>query len=267
MLSVATKLFSQPQLSGQDGEEASIVPSQADFQERSPTPENSSKMHLDTANEISQSTRVETPCVSRRNTKELKNPPATQMVDKAETDPESEEMTDTETDFENIDPTGKTPAFVYARAFDCIPLLATPHALKVDASRLSPKQHNVKRAPMPSRKARRTKDGPELPSSLIKNLFSHYAQVPVSKDAFKVVERSVSVYFKHLSNDLKAFANHAGRKTAEPADMELLMRRQGLITEKTPLNVLIEQHMPLEYRELLLPIATSGNKVVPPKLK
>ncbi|XP_067327253.1 centromere protein T isoform X2 [Anolis sagrei] len=243
------------------------------------------------AHQISPRTRVETPgsCVRRRNTTEQKSPPATQMVDgrtpqmgkgrelqealdmqtepEAETDPESEEMTDPETDFENIDPTGKTPAFVRARAFDCAPMLATPHTVQAGASGPSPTQGEAKRAPMPPRKARRSRDGSELPSRLIKKLFSHYVQMPVAKDAFEVVERSVSLYFKQLSDDLDVFTKHAGRKITEPADVELLMRRQGLITEKRPLNVLIEQHMPLEYRKLLIPVATSGNRVIPSKRK
>ncbi|XP_067327252.1 centromere protein T isoform X1 [Anolis sagrei] len=245
----------------------------------------------DVAHQISPRTRVETPgsCVRRRNTTEQKSPPATQMVDgrtpqmgkgrelqealdmqtepEAETDPESEEMTDPETDFENIDPTGKTPAFVRARAFDCAPMLATPHTVQAGASGPSPTQGEAKRAPMPPRKARRSRDGSELPSRLIKKLFSHYVQMPVAKDAFEVVERSVSLYFKQLSDDLDVFTKHAGRKITEPADVELLMRRQGLITEKRPLNVLIEQHMPLEYRKLLIPVATSGNRVIPSKRK
>ncbi|KAH0619558.1 hypothetical protein JD844_000278 [Phrynosoma platyrhinos] len=199
----------------------------------------STPKHLNTAIQISQRISTETPAVSRTNTKELDpNPnPATKeiveritqrtvkgsepqemldmetehsVIPEAETD--SEEMSDAETDVEKTDPTGKTPAFVHARAFQCTPLLATPHTLKVAVS-------------------------------------------------------SVNLYFKHLTDDLEVYTNHARRKTTEPADMELLMRRQGLITDKTPLNVLIERHLPLEYRKLLIPVATSGNKVIPPKLQ
>lgn len=41
--------------------------------------------------------------------------------------------------------------------------------------------------------------------------------------------------------------------------------RQGLVTDKMPLYVLIERYLPLEYRKLLIPVAVSGNKVIPCK--
>ncbi|XP_021112496.1 centromere protein T isoform X2 [Heterocephalus glaber] len=70
-------------------------------------------------------------------------------------------------------------------------------------------------------------------------------------------------YLEHLCNDLEVFAAHAGRKTVKPEDLELLMRRQGLITDQVSLHVLVERHLPLEYRQLLIPCAFSGNSVFP----
>ncbi|KAG8144019.1 hypothetical protein E2320_001150 [Naja naja] len=91
--------------------------------------------------------------------------------------------------------------------------------------------------PQTAKKARREKQEPSLPSTLVKKMFTHYVKMPVTKEALQVVDRCVNVYFKHLSNDLEAYTNHARRKTAEPADLELLMRRQGLITDKMPLTL------------------------------
>ncbi|NXN90679.1 CENPT protein, partial [Bombycilla garrulus] len=106
---------------------------------------------------------------------------------------------------------------------------------------------------------------PQLPRSLIKDTFRHFAKMPITRDAFKIVEKCSEKYFKQLSDDLEAYTQHAGRKTVEAADLEILMRRQGLVTDKMPLNVLIERFLPLEYRKLLIPIAVSGNKVIPCK--
>lgn len=39
--------------------------------------------------------------------------------------------------------------------------------------------------------------------------------------------------------------------------------RQGLVTDKVSLHVLVERHLPLEYRQLLIPCAFSGNSVFP----
>ncbi|NXB98814.1 CENPT protein, partial [Orthonyx spaldingii] len=106
---------------------------------------------------------------------------------------------------------------------------------------------------------------PQIPRSLIKEIFSHFVKMPVTRDAFKIVEKCSERYFKQLSDDLEAYSHHAGRRTVEMADLEVLMRRQGLVTDKMPLNVLIERYLPLEYRKLLIPVAMSGNKVIPCK--
>ncbi|XP_078527475.1 centromere protein T isoform X2 [Lissotriton helveticus] len=137
--------------------------------------------------------------------------------------------------------------------------LKTPNYLKPPNAKVTKKQPVAKCAP---KKNVLQKNEPHLPSSFIKQTFAHYAKMKVSKDAYEVVEKSVSSYFEQLSADLEAFAAHAGRTTVEASDVELLMRRQGLVTDEMPMTVLIERYLPLEYRRLLIPVATSGNKVV-----
>uniref|UniRef100_A0A8C0EN83 CENP-T/Histone H4 histone fold domain-containing protein n=1 Tax=Bubo bubo TaxID=30461 RepID=A0A8C0EN83_BUBBB len=155
----------------------------------------------------------------------------------------------------------KTPTFVRAAAYK--PLLSTPHPAKpaVPKSPLQPLQ--AKPAPKSSGVPQRKTREPELASSLIKKIFSHYVKMPVTRDAFKIVKKCSERYFRQVCNDLEAYTSHAGRKTVEKADLEVLMRRQGLVTDKMPLHVLIERYLPLEYRKLLIPVAVSGNRVVP----
>ncbi|XP_030059524.1 LOW QUALITY PROTEIN: centromere protein T [Microcaecilia unicolor] len=146
------------------------------------------------------------------------------------------------------------------------PSLPTPHYLKTTYLKFPKKPPVAKRALVrASRALSRTKKEPTLPSRLVKQIFAHYANVSVAKDSFMIVEKCLDVYFKQLSNDLEAFAGHAKRKTVDATDIELLMRRQGLVTDKIPLHVLIERHLPLEYRKLLIPVAMSGNKVIQKK--
>ncbi|XP_030437580.1 centromere protein T isoform X4 [Gopherus evgoodei] len=181
---------------------------------------------------------------------------------------EEEEMTEEEAETEEPESeelSMKTPAFVRAKAYRSSPLLSTPRTLKTAASRFPPKPPRAQQAAKRTAMAPRRKREPALPSSLVKKIFSHYVKVPVARDAFKVVEKCVEVYFRQLSNDLEAYTLHARRKTVEEADLELLMRRQGLVTDKMPLHVLIERHLPLEHRKLLIPVAMSGNKVIPHK--
>ncbi|NXP55609.1 CENPT protein, partial [Heliornis fulica] len=123
----------------------------------------------------------------------------------------------------------------------------------------------AKPVPKSSRALRRKKTEPAIASSLIKSVFSHYVKMPVAREAFKVIEKCSEKYFMQLSSDLEAYSSHAGRKTVEKVDLEVLMRRQGLVTDRMPLEVLIERNLPLEYRKLLIPVAVSGNKVVPCK--
>ncbi|XP_055153570.1 centromere protein T [Symphalangus syndactylus] len=94
-------------------------------------------------------------------------------------------------------------------------------------------------------------------------LFSFYAKMPMERKALEMVEKCLDKYFQHLCDDLEVFAAHAGRKTVKPEDLELLMRRQGLVTDQVSLHVLVERHLPLEYRQLLIPCAYSGNSVFP----
>ncbi|NWW03019.1 CENPT protein, partial [Oreocharis arfaki] len=122
-----------------------------------------------------------------------------------------------------------------------------------------------KTVPKRLRTSQRKPREPQIPRSLIKEIFRHFVKMPVTRDVFKIVEKCSERYFKQLSDDLEAYAHHAGRKTVEAADLEVLMRRQGLVTDKMPLNVLIENYLPLEYRKLLIPVAVSGNKVIPSK--
>ncbi|NXF02895.1 CENPT protein, partial [Smithornis capensis] len=120
-----------------------------------------------------------------------------------------------------------------------------------------------KPVPKRVRMSQRKTHEPQIPRSLIKENFRHFVKMPVARDAFKIVEKCAEKYFKQMSNDLEAYTNHAGRKTVEIADLEILMRRQGLVTDKMPLRVLIERYFPLEYRKLLIPVAMCGNKVIP----
>uniref|UniRef100_A0A8C6Z954 Centromere protein T n=1 Tax=Nothoprocta perdicaria TaxID=30464 RepID=A0A8C6Z954_NOTPE len=165
-----------------------------------------------------------------------------------------------------VDISMKTPAFIRAAAYKPLSLPSTPPPAESDTPKIIPLQPLwAKPVPKKSGASQRKKREPELASSLIKKIFSHYVKMPVTREAFGIVQKCCERYFKQLSNDLEAYSQHAGRKTVEVADLELLMRRQGLVTDKMPLHVLIERHLPLEYRKLLIPVAVSGNKIIPCK--
>ncbi|XP_017581119.1 centromere protein T isoform X1 [Pygocentrus nattereri] len=152
----------------------------------------------------------------------------------------------------------QTPAFIRQRKEVPTPgTLRTPTVLKVLNTGPAPKV--VK--PRPRQKTRPASH--VLPKSYVMSVFKHFAKTKVASDVYPVINEILQKYFDRLADDLEAYSAHAKRKTIEIEDVELLMRRQGFVTDSAPVNVLIEKFLPLEYRKLLIPVATSGNKVIP----
>ncbi|XP_067905636.1 centromere protein T [Heterodontus francisci] len=148
------------------------------------------------------------------------------------------------------------------KIFRSSPLLTTPHFLKNLGSKAQKPLRKIKQNP---KKPTQTRKRTILPSSFVKSVFTHYAKMRVKKATFTAVEQCLELYFKQLCDDVDVYSKHAKRKTIEKDDLELLMKRQGFVTAKTPLNVLIEHHLPMECREKLIPMAVSGSKIIPKK--
>ncbi|XP_065517561.1 centromere protein T isoform X4 [Lathamus discolor] len=185
---------------------------------------------------------------------ELEDPAILIGLDSLEEEPTEDEAGDPE----NKQDLMKAPPFVHAAASR--PPLLTPSLAKPAAPEppLQPQQAK----PVVKCSWKKPLE-PKMSSSSIKSVFKDYAKMPVATESFRIVEKCTKKYFKQLWSDLSAFATHAGRKTVEVSDIEVLMRRQRLVTDEIPLHVLIERHLPLDYRKLLIPVAVSGNKVIP----
>ncbi|XP_056153582.1 centromere protein T-like [Lampris incognitus] len=126
-------------------------------------------------------------------------------------------------------------------------------------------------APAQPRKAQRkkktlAKSKPSLPKSYLMGVFKYFAKTKVSADVYPVLQTILDRFFDRMAEDLETYCLHAKRKTIEVEDVVLLLKRQGHVTDQVPVEVLIEKYLPMEYRRLLIPVATSGNVVVP-KLK
>uniref|UniRef100_A0A672JXC2 Centromere protein T-like n=1 Tax=Sinocyclocheilus grahami TaxID=75366 RepID=A0A672JXC2_SINGR len=171
---------------------------------------------------------------------------------------EEEEEEDDDDDALSAELSVKTPAFVrQKRVFTSSIEQAMPTALKeVNAG---PAPQVAKRAP----RQKRQTGVDVLPKSYVMSMFKHFAKTRVASDIYPAINEILKKYFERLADDLEAYSTHAKRKTIEVEDFELLMRRQGFVTDSTPVNILIEKYLPLEYRKLLIPVATSGNKVIP----
>ncbi|XP_058613112.1 myb-like protein X isoform X2 [Onychostoma macrolepis] len=171
---------------------------------------------------------------------------------------EEEEEEDDDDDALSAELSMKTPAFVrQKRVFTSRTTQSTPTVLK--EVNTGPAPQVAKRGP---RQKRQTGVN-VLPKSYVMSVFKHFAKTKVASDVYPAINEILKKYFERLADDLEAYATHAKRKTIEVEDFELLMRRQGFLTDTTPVNILIEKYLPMEYRKLLIPVATSGNKVIP----
>nr|XP_029495129.1 centromere protein T-like [Oncorhynchus nerka] len=159
----------------------------------------------------------------------------------------------------------KTPAFVREKR-NALPIdpLATPTVLKdLQPSVSAGAAAAVKPKAVRGKRTGSAKKDPGLSKSYTMSVFKHFAKTKVSTDVYPVLKEIMERYFDRLADDLETFAAHAKRKTIEVEDVELLMRRQGFVTDSMPVNVLIEKYLPMESRKLLIPVATSGNYVIP----
>ncbi|KAF9124811.1 hypothetical protein BGW39_007877 [Mortierella sp. 14UC] len=95
----------------------------------------------------------------------------------------------------------------------------------------------------------------DFPSEL--GIMSNGNVLPTSLPRTKKVMRQTftsgsHLFFEQASNDLAAYANHAGRKTVDEDDVELLMRRLRIIHDKVSMESLLQRYLPRELRDKVL---------------
>ncbi|XP_034070498.1 centromere protein T isoform X2 [Gymnodraco acuticeps] len=175
-----------------------------------------------------------------------------------EEEDEEEEEEEEEEDSDAIP--SKTPAFVRQKMS-----FFQPKPQNIQASRTGEAIPVPKPKPVRKKGKGPAKKQTDLPKSYLMNVFKHFAKTKVSPDVYPVLKDIMNKYFDRLAEDLETYALHAKRKTIEIEDAELLLRRQGHVTDMVPVEVLIEKYLRMEQRKLLIPIATSGNIVIPKK--
>jgi histone H3/H4 len=115
----------------------------------------------------------------------------------------------------------------------------------VDASMLDPSADSTTihthAAAAPRKKTKRIKISkhgiqyPSLPAGVVKKLATTYARTSghgkakISKDTLDAIMQASDWFFEQVSDDLGAYAEHAGRKTIEESDVVALMGRYGLL--------------------------------------
>ncbi|XP_051925356.1 centromere protein T [Hippocampus zosterae] len=165
---------------------------------------------------------------------------------------------------EDTEPDMRTPPFVREKMTFDLPYPTAPTILKPQASTSTEDQ-----PPAKPKRARKRRSGAAarrdvgVPKSYLMSTFRHFAKTRVSADVYPVLRDAMEKFLDRMAEDLETFALHAGRKTIEVEDAILLLKRQGHVNDKVPVEVLIEKYLRMEQRKLLIPIATRGNVVVP----
>eukprot|EP00051_Salpingoeca_urceolata_P021043 m.323256 g.323256 ORF g.323256 m.323256 type:complete len:464 (-) comp19724_c1_seq5:1746-3137(-) len=109
-----------------------------------------------------------------------------------------------------------------------------------------------------------------LTAPAAKHLFATMTKVEVSSSTTEPILDALKLFADNLVNDLSAFAKHAGRRTVEVADVELLLKRQRLVrtddsgSTTAGLHALLREHLPTEVVEQIIPMAVAHNHVRPP---
>ncbi|KAF9933800.1 hypothetical protein FBU30_004398 [Linnemannia zychae] len=93
---------------------------------------------------------------------------------------------------------------------------------------------------------------PSMPTSLQKQLIHTFSRSRMSREAMDVVLEGSHLFFEQASNDLAAYADHAGRKTIDETDVELLMKRLRIIHDKVSMESLLQRYLPRELRDKVL---------------
>ncbi|KAI0221709.1 hypothetical protein LSAT2_027005 [Lamellibrachia satsuma] len=130
---------------------------------------------------------------------------------------------------------------------------------------VAPKTQILQKSQMKTKKLRRADPSfPRLPASLTRSIFAHFSRHSrMSRATIDEVEKVADIYWKNAVSDLATYAKHANRASLLEADVELLLKRQRFVTEKTTMYTLVEKYLSLEHRQEIIPMARTGNKVVP----
>ncbi|KAK7076388.1 hypothetical protein SK128_025240 [Halocaridina rubra] len=105
-----------------------------------------------------------------------------------------------------------------------------------------------------------------LPVAVTREIFTHYAKCKVSRNVVNYVTKASERFWENTAIDLLHISQ--GRKAEITREnVELLMMRQGVFKESLDLKRLVEEYLPAELWDVLLPTAYANNRVYPPVLQ
>ncbi|RHZ89366.1 hypothetical protein Glove_16g193 [Diversispora epigaea] len=109
------------------------------------------------------------------------------------------------------------------------------------------------------------KGPPRLPDNLIKNIFGNFTKSKITSEAMQTVLEGTQILFEQIADDLATYATNGKREMIKEKDIILLMKRQGLITDKVTFESLAERYLPRELSDEVCQVAKAGNTLFPPR--
>ncbi|KAM0279675.1 hypothetical protein ACHAQH_004477 [Verticillium albo-atrum] len=106
-----------------------------------------------------------------------------------------------------------------------------------------PRTHRVGKAGW-----KRSKHGhpyPPFPSTVVKRVAEQFARTSgisnprIGKDTLAALQQATDWFLEQVSEDLGAYAAHAGRRTINESDMELVMKRQTTSDQRDDLDIFV----------------------------
>jgi histone H3/H4 len=95
-----------------------------------------------------------------------------------------------------------------------------------------------------------------------RTIFAAHAPLRVDAACRGAIDAAADALLQEVGRAAGDYARHAGRGTVLARDIELLLRRQRVLTETTSLTQLMRDNLPLEWVESAVPVARAVYKTV-----
>jgi histone H3/H4 len=115
----------------------------------------------------------------------------------------------------------------------------------------------------PAQPKRRKIASGSFPKHVTEKIFKAFVgkDTKISPLALDALHQGVDHFWVGVSKDLTAYASHAGRKLINDQDLELLMRRQGVVTDEMPISAVARKYLPDELATKIVPVMKADGQL------
>ncbi|KAG2227794.1 hypothetical protein INT45_002032 [Circinella minor] len=105
---------------------------------------------------------------------------------------------------------------------------------------------------------------PTIQKQDIKKLFTRFASLPCKVNVGNKLQELSEIFFDQMADDLVAYAKHSNEETITREDMELLLKRQGIVDNKTTtVESLAHKYLSREQWDKVIVSARAYNTLYP----